>query len=146
MPYLSSTLPNVPDLPSLGLRTTLPRLRVLDVFHRSTTRHLSAEDIYRELLSMGESMSLSTVYKVLAQFEQVGVLSRSELGQSHTVFELIDPTSQRHGHLLCITSGDVTELHLPDLEHTLRELAQAHGMNLTHWALTVWGRPLANDQ
>lgn len=146
MSDLSSASPDVPDLPSLGLRTTLPRVRVLDVFRRSATRHLSADEVYRELVSVGESVSLSTVYKVLAQFEQVGVLSRSELGQSHTVFELIDPTSQRHGHLLCITSGDVTELHLPDLEHTLRELAQAHGMNLTHWALTVWGRPLANDQ
>lgn len=130
-----------PDLPRLGLRPTPPRLRVLEVFRRSATRHLSAEDIYRALLAAGESASLSTVYKVLSQFEQVGLLSRSELGQSHTVFELTQPQDPRHGHLLCAVSGQVTELHLPDLERQLQELAQAQGLVLTHWTLTAWGYP-----
>lgn len=146
MSDLSSASPDVPDLPRLGLRTTLPRVRVLDVFRRSATRHLSADEVYRELVSVGESVSLSTVYKVLAQFEQVGVLSRSELGQSRTVFEISAPRSQRHGHLLCAASGEVTELHLPDLEHTLRNLAHARGLDLTHWSLTAWGRPLTDER
>jgi len=133
---------NTPDLPRLGLRATLPRLKILGIFRGSTTRHLCAEDVYRELLATGEALSLSTVYKALSQFEQVGVLTRSELGQGHTVFELTDPAAQRHGHLLCTATGQVNELHMPDLEHSLRELAQTHGLCLTHWALTAWGQPV----
>lgn len=126
----------------MGLRTTLPRLKVMEVFRHSAIRHLCAEDVYRELVQAGEPLSLSTVYKVLSQFEQVGVLTRSELGQSHTVFELTDPSGQRHGHLLCTTTGQVSELHLPDLEQVLLELAKLRGLDLTHWALTAWGRPM----
>jgi len=126
---------------AIGLRATLPRLKVLEVFRHSTRRHLSAEDVYRALVHAGESQSLSTVYKVLSQFEQVGVLTRSELGQSHTVYELADAAGQRHGHLLCTTTGAVNELHLPHFEEQLRTLAEAQGLELTHWALTAWGRP-----
>jgi len=125
----------------VGLRATLPRLKVLEVFRHSISRHLSAEDVYRALVHAGESQGLSTVYKVLSQFEQVGVLTRSELGQGHTVYELADPSGQRHGHLLCTATGAVNELHLPDLEEQLRTVAQAHGLELTHWSLTAWGRP-----
>ena len=144
------TLPNAhpthptPDWIGMGLRATLPRLKVLDVFHRSIHRHLNAEAVYRTLVQAGESQSLSTIYKVLSQFEQVGVLTRSELGQGHTVYELSDPAGKHHGHLLCTATGTVNELHLPELEHHLRSLAQAHGLDLTHWSLTAWGRPCSD--
>ncbi len=130
-----------PALTSLGLKATLPRLRVIEVFRQSALRHLGAEDVYRQLIQLGESVGLSTVYKVLSQFEQVGLLRRSELGQSHTVYELVDADSPRHGHLLCTASGQVTELHLPDLEQRLVELASQHGLQLRHWSLTAWGQP-----
>ncbi len=134
--------PLTPDWPQLGLKATPPRMKVLDIFRHSATRHLCAEDVYRALVATGEALSLSTVYKALSQFEQVGLLTRSELGHGHTVFELTDPQGLRHGHLLCVTNGEVTELHLPELEQHLRALAKAHGLDLTHWALTAWGRPI----
>lgn len=145
-PAPTPTLRATPDLPRLGLRATPPRLKILDVFRHSTTRHLCAEDVYRELLATGEALSLSTVYKALSQLAQVGVLTRNELGQGHTLFELADPTCQRHGHMLCTVTGQVTELHLPELEHSLRSLAKAHGLDLTHWALTAWARPLTRER
>lgn len=138
--------PATPDWPNLGLRATLPRLKVLEVFRHSIGRHLSAEDVYKALVHAGESQSLSTVYKVLSQFEQVGILTRSELGQSHTVYELADPSGQRHGHLLCTATGAVHELQLPDLEEQLQTLAEAQGLELTHWNLTAWGRPSGEQQ
>lgn len=134
--------PETTDLPSMGLRVTLPRLKVLEVFRQNAHRHLNAEEVYRELLQAGETLSLSTVYKVLSQFEQVGALIRSELGQGHTVFELSEQGGQRHGHLLCTATGQVSELHLPGLETSLVELARTHGLELAHWTLTAWGRPL----
>lgn len=145
-PAPNPTAHTAPDLHRLGLRATQSRLKILDVFRQNATRHLCVEDVYRELLATGEALSLSTVYKALSQFEQVGVLTRNELGQGHTVFELTDPAGQRHGHLLCTATGQVTELHLPELEHRLRSLAKAHGLGLTHWALTAWGRPVDHAQ
>ena len=126
-------------LNSVGLKPTLHRVRVLEALKQSPLRHLSAEDVYRQLVQTGEAVSLSTVYKVLSQFEQVGLLRRNELGQSHTLFELTDPDTPRHGHLLDMASGQVTELHVPDLEQRLAELATAQGLALQDWSLTAWG-------
>jgi Fur family ferric uptake transcriptional regulator len=139
---LDATLAHQTKFSRLGLRSTPLRLKVLGVFRTSAVRHLCAEDVYRELLAAGDALSISTVYKALSQFEQVGVLTRSELGQGHTVFELSDPAGQQHGHLLCTATGCVTELHLPELEKALQSLALAHGLDLTHWALTAWGKPV----
>lgn len=113
------------------------------VFRASDMRHLSAEDVYRQAHTQGTTISLSTVYKVLSQFEQVGLLRRSELGQSHTVYELNDPTATRHGHLVCALSGKVIELHLPELEAQLALMAHRHGLQLGSWSLTAWGHPVA---
>jgi len=139
------TAHDAPDLTALGLKPTLPRMRVMEVLRHSTQRHLSAEDVYRQLVQWGESVSLSTVYKVLSQFEQVGLLRRNELGQSHTLYELAVPGSPRHGHLLCTASGEVTELHLPDLEQRIATLAREQGLQLQHWTLTAWARPIARE-
>lgn len=116
------------------------------VFQASDMRHLSAEDVYKQALARGTAISLSTVYKVLSQFEQVGLLRRSELGQSHTVYELNDPAATRHGHLVCALSGNVIELHLPELEAQLALMAHRHGLQLGHWSLTAWGHPVAATQ
>lgn len=128
-----------------GLKVTLPRLRVMDVFTHSLQRHLAAEDVYRALLAQGEELGLSTVYKVLSQFEQTGVLTRSELGQGRTVYELNNEQAPWHGHLVCTRTGQVTELHLPDLEQHIATLAREQGLQLQHWTLTAWARPIDRE-
>ncbi len=143
MPTQRPTSPLASDLPTLGLRPTLPRQAVRAVFQASNMRHLSAEDVYRQALARGTAISLSTVYKVLSQFEQVGLLRRSELGHSQTVYELNDPAATRHGHLVCALSGKVIELHLPELEAQLALMAHRHGLQLGNWSLTAWGHPVA---
>lgn len=124
-----------------GLKVTLPRLRVMDVFAHSPQRHLTAEDVYRALLAQGEELGLSTVYKVLSQFEQTGVLTRSELGQGRTVYELNNEQAPWHGHLVCTRTGQVTEFVLPGLDDQLRALAAHHGLTLGHCVITAYGHP-----
>lgn len=143
MPTRPLPSPRSSDLLALGLRPTLPRQAVMAVFQAHEMRHLSAEDVYRHAHTQGTTMSLSTVYKVLSQFEQVGLLRRSELGHSQTVYELNDPAATRHGHLVCALSGKVIELHLPELEAQLTLMAHRHGLQLGNWSLTVWGHPVA---
>ena len=110
-------------------------------------RHLSAEDVYRHAHTQGTTMSLSTVYKVLSQFEQVGLLRRSELGQSHTVYELNDPAAARQGHLVCALSGKVIELHPVSYTHLdvyKRQMPMSCGATralvITFWAMGPWPR------
>lgn len=124
-----------------GLKSTLPRLRVMDVFVHSSLRHLSAEDVYTQLRVQGEALGLSTVYKVLSQFEQTGVLRRNELGQGRMVYELNDDDAPHHGHLVCTHTGRVIEFEVPDLHRHLHQLAQAHGLVLTHCVVTAYAQP-----
>ena len=128
------------------LRRTLPRLQVLDVFKASLVRHLSADDVYRLLLEKQQPLSLATVYKVLAQFEQAGILQRSDLGQGRHVFELPLEGDTEHGHLVC-SNGQVTEFPLSDaFKEELTQLAHQQGWALTGFAITAYARPLQNPQ
>lgn len=128
------------ELQHTGLKATVPRVRVLEVFQRSAQRHLSAEDVYRVLLSEQADIGLSTVYRVLSQFEQAGVLRRSPIGSSRAVYELND-RGDTHGHLIDLRDGGVIEFVDPVIEQRLREIAASHGLNLHDYVVTAFGRP-----
>lgn len=130
----------VPDLQSTGLKATLPRIKVLEMFHASAERHLSAEDVYRLLMEQQVDLGLATVYRVLAQFEQTGLLKKSVLGQQKAVYELNDG-EQHHGHLVCTSTGAVREFHDPLIEQRLRETAAALGFDLSAYVVTAYGSP-----
>ncbi len=128
------------DLQASGLRPTLPRIQVLEAFRTSTERHLAAEDVYRLLLQKGVDLGLATVYRVLAQFEQTGMLKKSQLHQGKAVYELNDG-EQHHGHVVCTATGAVHEFHDPVIEERLRVIASGMGFNLHAYTLTAYGRP-----
>lgn len=123
-----------------GLKPTLPRLQVLELFQRSEQRHLAAEDVYRHMVALGADLGLATVYRVLAQFEQAGLLKKSQLGAGRAVYELNDG-EQHHGHLVSLTSGDVHEFFDPQIEERLRAIALDKGFELADYVVTVFGRP-----
>ncbi len=129
--------PQADNLRTSGLKATLPRMRVLDVFRRSDIRHLSAEDVYRELLSGGVDIGLATVYRVLMQFEHAGLLSRSNFDTGKAVFELRQ--SSHHDHLVCVRCGRVEEFHDAEIEDRQRAVAEAMGFRLREHALTLYG-------
>jgi Fur family ferric uptake transcriptional regulator len=129
--------PQADNLRTSGLKATLPRMRVLDVFKRSDIRHLSAEDVYRELVSGGVDIGLATVYRVLMQFEQAGLLSRSNFDTGKAVFELRQ--SSHHDHLVCVRCGRVEEFHDAEIEDRQRAVAEAMGFRLREHALTLYG-------
>ncbi|WP_157270707.1 ferric iron uptake transcriptional regulator [Azohydromonas aeria] len=127
----------VDDLRGSGLKATLPRMRVLDVFKQSSARHLSAEDVYRELMGAGADIGLATVYRVLMQFEQAGLLSRSNFDNGKSVFELRQ--GSHHDHLVCVRCGRVEEFHDAAIEDRQRAVAEAMGFELREHALTLYG-------
>ncbi len=128
------------ELRATGLKPTLPRIQVLDIFRSSPERHLAAEDVYRLLLQQRIDLGLATVYRVLAQFEQTGLLKKSQLNQNKAVYELNDG-QEHHGHLVCLVTGGVHEFHDPLIEERLRSTAEALGFELSGYTLTAYGRP-----
>jgi Fur family transcriptional regulator, ferric uptake regulator len=125
------------DLKTVGLKATFPRLKILDIFRRSEQRHLSAEDIYRVLLADKVDIGLATVYRVLTQFEQAGILSRSQFDGVKAIFELND--GDHHDHLICTHCGTVVEFTDPQIEERQHKISSKHGFTLESHAMVLYG-------
>jgi Fur family ferric uptake transcriptional regulator len=102
------------ELRKAGLKITLPRLKILEILESASNRHLSAEDIYKDLLDSGEEIGLATVYRVLTQFEAAGLVTRHNFEGGHSVFELDD--GEHHDHMVCVETGDVIEFTSDEIE------------------------------
>lgn len=126
----------VDEIKNSGLKATLPRIKVLEVFQRSTVRHLTAEDVYKALLIDNADIGLATVYRVLMQFEQAGLLARSHFESGKSVFELNE--GQHHDHLVCMTCGRVEEFFDTEIETRQRTVAQARGFELQDHSLSLY--------
>jgi len=128
---------NPADLKSSGLKATLPRLKILEIFQGSSVRHLSADDVYKLLLAENLDVGLATVYRVLTQFEQAGILSRNHFESGKAVFELDQGT--HHDHLVCLDCGRVEEFFDEEIERRQHKIAEERGFKLTEHALSLYG-------
>ena len=125
------------ELKSIGLKATFPRLKILDVFRKAETRHMSAEDVYRALIGENVEIGLATVYRVLTQFEQAGLLSRSQFDSGKAVFELND--GDHHDHLICTNCGTVVEFSDTEIERRQHKIAKDNGFSLESHAMVLYG-------
>ncbi len=123
-------------LKNAGLKSTLPRLKVLDLFESSKERHLSAEDVYKQLLSTGEDVGLATVYRVLTQFERAGLLVRHHFEGGKSVFEL--NKGEHHDHIVCLQCGHVEEFHDSAIEARQEKVATALGFAIRDHSLHIY--------
>lgn len=125
------------DLKKAGLKATLPRIKILEMLEHSTTRHLSAEDVYKALLDSGEDVGLATVYRVLTQFEAAGLVSRHHFESGHSVFEVNE--GKHHDHILCVKCGKVEEFVDEIIEERQRAIAKKSGFSMTDHSLYIYG-------
>ena len=131
------------DLKTIGLKTTLPRLKILNLFENSEIRHRSAEDIYKELLNEGEDIGLATVYRVLTQFEQAGLLERHHFESGKAVFEL--KSDGHHDHLVCMQCGRVEEFYDAEIEKRQIKICKARGFKLQEHSLSLYAECVKPD-
>jgi Fur family ferric uptake transcriptional regulator len=124
------------SLKDIGLKATLPRRKVLELFENSKVRHLSAEDVYRSLMAEGIDIGLATVYRVLTQFEQAGLLSRQHFETGKAVFELNQ--GGHHDHLVCLQCGRVEEFYDAEIEQRQSEVARKRGFELHGHSLALY--------
>ena len=127
---------NTHDLKSAGLKATVPRLKIINLFETSKVRHLTAEDVYRMLLTEGLDIGLATVYRVLTQFEQAGLLVRHHFESGKAVFELNE--GKHHDHLVCMQCGRVEEFYDPEIEKRQTRVAKERGFAISEHALYLY--------
>jgi len=125
------------DLRAAGLKSTLPRRKILEVMESHGTRHMSAEDIYRSLLDSDEDVGLATVYRVLTQFESAGLVSKHNFEGGHSVFELNQ--GAHHDHILCVKCGKVEEFVDEVIEQRQHDIAEQKGFAMTDHCLYIYG-------
>jgi Fur family transcriptional regulator, ferric uptake regulator len=134
----NTNMTNTPnDLKASGLKATLPRLKILEIFQTSTVRHLSAEDVYKILLTENMDVGLATVYRVLTQFEQAGLLHRNHFETGKAVFELNE--GSHHDHLVCLDCGRVEEFFDEEIEQRQQKIAKDRGFDISEHALALYG-------
>lgn len=124
------------NLRKVGLKATLPRLKIWDIFANEDSRHLTAEDVYKVLLANGEDIGLATVYRVLTQFEHAGILMRHHFEGGKAVFELNQ--GEHHDHLVCIDCGKVVEFVDPEIERRQKEIADQYGFTVHDHAFYLY--------
>ena len=131
------------ELKNTGLKATGPRLKILEVFQSANQRHLSAEDVYRLLLDDKADIGLATVYRVLMQFEQAGLLLRSNFESGKAVYEL--DAGQHHDHLVCLDCGRVEEFMDAEIERRQHDIASSRGFKLQEHALSLYAHCTRKD-
>ena len=127
---------NIKDLKNTGLKATLPRLKILEIFQVGKQRHMTAEDVFRVLLEERSDVGLATVYRVLTQFEQAGLLNRSNFESGKAVYELNE--GQHHDHLVCLDCGKVEEFYDAEIEKRQHAVAKAKGFAIADHSLSIY--------
>ena len=129
---------NIDELKSTGLKATLPRLKILDIFQKAQQRHMTAEDVFRILLEERSDIGLATVYRVLTQFEQAGILLRSNFESGKAVYELNE--GQHHDHFVCTSCGKVEEFYDAEIEKRQNSIAKSKGWVIQDHSMALYGQ------
>ena len=127
------------ELKKAGLKATLPRIRILEVLERSAENHLSAEDIYKNLITNGEDVGLATVYRVLTQFESAGIVMRHNFESGHSVYEITP--DDHHDHMVCLETGDVIEFHDEIIEKQQEKIVSEMGYEIVDHSMVLYVKP-----
>lgn len=131
------------EIKNSGLKATLPRIKILEIFQTAQQRHMTAEDVYKALLDERADIGLATVYRVLTQFEQAGLLSRNHFESGKAVFELNE--GHHHDHLVCLTCGFVEEFYDPQIEERQHAIALERGFQLQEHSLALYANCVKKD-
>lgn len=131
------------EIKNSGLKATLPRIKILEIFQNATQRHMTAEDVYKALLTEGADIGLATVYRVLTQFEQAGLLSRNHFESGKAVFELNE--GHHHDHLVCLSCGRVEEFFDSQIEERQHAIARERGFELQEHSLALYASCIKKD-
>ena len=127
------------ELRKVGLKVTLPRLKIMQILENAETRHMSAEDVYRALSEAGDDVGIATVYRVLTQFETAGLVIRHNFDNGPAVYEM--DSGEHHDHMVCTETGKVIEFHNDEIEALQEKIAAEKGYELVDHSLVLYVKP-----
>jgi Fur family ferric uptake transcriptional regulator len=127
------------ELKKVGLKVTLPRIKILQILENNVARHMTAEDIYQSLRDADEDVGIATVYRVLTQFEAAGLIERHNFDSGPAVYEL--DRGEHHDHMVCTETGKVIEFHNHDIEDLQKAIAEKNGYELVGHSLVLYVKP-----
>jgi len=130
------------ELRKVGLKVTLPRVKILQMLESAEQHHMSAEDVYKALMEAGDDVGLATVYRVLTQFESAGLVVRHNFDGGHSVFEV--ERGEHHDHMVRVDTNEVIEFHNDEIEELQKKIAADHGFELTDHSLVLYVIPKKN--
>ncbi|HTN33641.1 MAG TPA: ferric iron uptake transcriptional regulator [Marinobacter sp.] len=128
------------ELRKVGLKVTLPRVKIFNILENTEEHHMSAEDVYKKLLEQGDDVGLATVYRVLTQFETAGLILRHNFEGGHAVFEMAG--EEHHDHMVCTQTGKVIEFVDDVIEDRQHKIAKAHGYEIVEHSLILYVKPI----
>ena len=134
---------NIDELKNTGLKATFPRLKILEIFQAGKQRHMTAEDVFRVLLEERSDIGLATVYRVLMQFEQAGLLNRNNFESGKAVYEINE--GQHHDHLVCLDCGQVEEFYDAEIERRQNAVAELKGFAIADHSLSIYANCTKTD-
>lgn len=127
-------------LKEAGLKVTSPRVKILRLLQLPKNQHISAEDLYKKLLEQGDEVGVATVYRVLNQFDDAGIVTRHHFEGGKSVFELAN--QHHHDHIVCLKCGKVIEFNDDLIEKQQQLIAEKYGIKLTNHSLYLYGEPV----
>lgn len=127
------------ELKKVGLKVTLPRIKILQILENNVERHMTAEDIYQSLRDADEDVGIATVYRVLTQFEAAGLVERHNFDSGPAVYEL--DRGEHHDHMVCTETGKVIEFHNHNIEDLQKAIAEKNGYELVGHSLVLYVKP-----
>jgi len=128
------------DLKKVGLKVTLPRIKILQILERTPDWHMTAEDIYQSLRDAQEDVGIATVYRVLTQFEAAGLITRHSFDNGPAVYEL--DRGDSHDHMVCTETGKVVEFQNQELLQIQEKIAEDNGFRLVGHSLVLYVKPV----
>ena len=128
--------PEDQELKKVGLKVTLPRIKILQILETCADRHMTAEDIYQALRDAAEDVGIATVYRVLTQFEAAGLIERHNFDNGPAVYEL--DRGEHHDHMVCTETGAVIEFHDAEIEKIQERIATQNGYQLVGHSLVLY--------
>ena len=126
------------ELRKAGLKVTHPRMRILQILETHDGKHLTAEDIYRQLLTHEDDIGLATVYRVLTQFETAGLVLKHNFEGGQAVYEL--DRGKHHDHMVDLDTGKVIEFTSEEIERLQHEIAAKYGYVIEEHSLVLYVR------
>lgn len=128
------------DLKKKGYKLTPQRRSIVDTIIENEGQHLTAEEIYDKVKVSCPEIGLATVYRTILLLEELGVISRLELNDGCSRYEIVHSNeTHRHHHLICNVCHEVSEVQDDLLEELESDIEKQYRFKIMDHSVKFYG-------